>query len=174
MSAATSTHAPDIRPVADADSAGLIALIGAVYAEYPGCILDVDREEPQLRRPASWAAEKRGAWWVLDDGGLVVGCVAVVPTARADTAELKKLYIASSHRRRGLGQQLVSLAEDEARRRGCTTMMLWSDTRFGDAHRLYERLGYRRQPDARALHDLSSTIEYQFVKPLGSPAAQAD
>ena len=161
---------PSIRPVADGDSVALIALIGAVFAEYPGCVLDVDREEPMLRRPASWAAEQRGEWWVLDFGGLVIGSVAVLPTVRADTAELKKLYLFSSHRRRGHGQRLVELAETLARQRACTWMMLWSDTRFGDAHRLYERLGYQRQPEARALNDLSATIEYQFIKPLGPVA----
>ena len=42
---------PDVRlrAVVDGDSAGLIRLIAAVFAEYPGCVLDVDREEPELR-----------------------------------------------------------------------------------------------------------------------------
>jgi hypothetical protein len=47
-------------------------------------------------------------------------------------------------------------------------MELWSDTRFLDAHRLYERLGYRRTGRTRELHDLSDTVEYEFDKPLRS------
>jgi GNAT superfamily N-acetyltransferase len=163
---------PSIRPVADGDSEALIKLIASVFAEYPGCVLDVDREEPMLRRPAGWAAEKSGQWWVLDYGGLVIGSVAVLPTARADTAELKKLYVFSSHRRRGRGRQLVELAEMLARQCGCTWMILWSDTRFADAHRLYERLGYKRGEETRALNDLSNTLEYRFVKALDPVTVQ--
>ena len=33
-----------LRPARDGDAAGFIALIGACWAEYPGCVLDVDGE----------------------------------------------------------------------------------------------------------------------------------
>jgi len=42
-----------IRPASDADSKGVIEVIARAYAEYPGCILDVDREEPALRTPGA-------------------------------------------------------------------------------------------------------------------------
>ena len=42
-----------LRPARDSDSAGVIALIGRVFAEYPGCVLDVEAEEPELRAPAT-------------------------------------------------------------------------------------------------------------------------
>ena len=47
----------------------------------------------------------------------------------------------------------------------------WSDTRFLDAHRLYERLGYVRTGETRDLHDLSNTTEFFFVKELESGRA---
>lgn len=154
-----------IRPVQDRDSAGLIALIGAVFSEYPGCVLDVDLEEPMLRRPVAWAEELGGRWWVADSDGEVVATIAVVHTD-APMAELKKLYVARSARRRGLGAHLVGLAEQEARRGGACDIELWTDTRFTDAHRLYERLGYAKQPEARELNDLSATTEFHYRKTL--------
>ena len=39
-----------IRDARDDDEPGLIALIAGVFAEYPGCVMDVDGELPELRR----------------------------------------------------------------------------------------------------------------------------
>jgi len=49
---------------------------------------------------------------------------------------------------------------------------LWTDTRFTDAHRLYERLGYARLDETRALHDRSGTVEYHYRKTI-APAMTA-
>ena len=76
------------------------------------------------------------------------------------------LYVHRRWRKRGLGARLVALVEAEASARGAREVFLWSDTRFEDAHRLYERLGYTRAAETRELHDLSNTVEYQFRKAL--------
>ena len=44
-------------------------------------------------------------------------------------------------------------------------MVLWTDTRFLDAHRLYRSLGFREYGE-RLLHDSNNTKEYGFTKPL--------
>lgn len=150
----------------DGDSSGLIALIGAVFAEYPGCILDVDGEMPELRAPASAYRARGGRLWVAEDGGRVVGCGAVRPAGEG--IELSKLYVASAARRRGLGGALCGLVEGEGRSRGAAFVELWTDTRFKDAHRLYEGRGYARLPETRELHDLSNTVEYHYRLSLGA------
>ncbi|WP_084740129.1 GNAT family N-acetyltransferase [Cryptosporangium aurantiacum] len=155
---------PVIRPVTDADSAGLIALIGTVWGEYPGCVLDVDAEEPWLRAPGSYYAANGGRMWVAELDGVLVGSVGIRPNAGADTAELKSLYVGAAARKHGLGEVLTSLVEDEAVRLGLRQLELWTDTRFADAHRFYARLGYTQLPGSRELHDLSNTVEYPFVK----------
>jgi predicted GNAT family N-acyltransferase len=157
---------PMLREVSDADSAALIALIGGVWAEYPGCVLDVDGEEPWLRAPASAYAAADGRMWVAESGGDVVACCGIKP-AGPGAAELKSLYVCGTARRQGLGELLTEQVEDEARRRGVQRVEMWSDTRFADAHRLYERLGYQRRPQTRELHDLSHSVEYGFCKVLG-------
>jgi len=161
---------PVIRPVADLDSPALIELIEACWAPYPGCVLDVDAEEPWLRAPATAYAGLQGAMWVATLDGEVVACVGLKPHGKQ--AELKSLYVAPAARRRGLGGQLIRLVEDAARRLGHRRMELWSDTRFTDAHRLYERLGYRRLPDIRELHDQSQSIEYHYLKGLDGSILQ--
>ncbi|MFI5957147.1 GNAT family N-acetyltransferase [Cryptosporangium sp. NPDC051539] len=154
---------PVIREVADSDSAALIALIGAAWAEYPGCVLDVDGGEPWLRAPATYYATHGGRLWVAELDGAVVGSIGIRPSG-PDVAELKSLYVSASARRHGLGEVLTSLVEDEAVRLGVRQLELWSDTRFADAHRFYARLGYEQLSGSRELHDLSATVEFPFVK----------
>ncbi len=61
--------APGLRRVRDGDAAALQDLIGTVWSEYPGCVLDVDAEEPWLRAPATAhdtpPGGPRRAMWVV-------------------------------------------------------------------------------------------------------------
>lgn len=154
-----------IRETRDDDSAGLVRLIDQIYAEYEGCVLDVENEVPELKTPATSHAEAGGRLWVAESGGNVVGCVALLPAGNG-TMELKKLYVSREARRMGLGARLCSLVEVEARDRGARSLELWSDTRFKDAHRLYERRGYERGPETRELHDKSKSVEYYYTREL--------
>jgi len=147
------------RPVRDTDSPALIELITDCWSEYPGLVMDVDGEEPWLRAPATAYERKGGLLWVVERAGEVAACAGLVD--HGAEVELKSLYVARSARRRGLGAQLVHLIEEHA---GERPIRLWSDTRFEDAHRLYERLGYRRTGRVRDLHDLSRTTEYEFSR----------
>jgi putative acetyltransferase len=168
----TAPPAPRIRAARDSDADGLISLIGDVYAEYPGCILDVDREEPDLRAICSAYASKGGQFWVAVDGAdgvgeRVVGCVGWSPSSdssRSGWLELRKLYVARSYRRRGLASALCELVEAAAHARSAPGIELWSDTRFEDAHRFYAQRGYERQAAVRQLFDLSQSSEYQFIR----------
>ena len=156
-----------VRAAVDSDAEGLIALIGACWAEYDGCILDVDGEVPELRAIATHYADRGGEFWVAEDRRRVVASIGWLPSDAG--VELCKLYVDASQRRRGLGGRLVALVEEAALRRGVGEVELWSDTRFHDAHRLYAQAGYVREPGARFLADLSDTYEYHFRKRLPVP-----
>ena len=158
---------PAIRPARDTDADGLIALINACWSEYPGCMLDVDGELPELRRIATYISGRDGRFWVAERDGRIVASAGVVPAQDRRGMELLKLYVDSSARRRGLAARLVAMAEEEARGRGADKIELWSDTRFLDAHRLYRRLGYTQSPGSRTLQDLSNSVEFHFAKALG-------
>jgi putative acetyltransferase len=155
-----------LRDATDDDADGLIALIGAVFDEYPGCILDVDGEMPELRRIASTFAEAGGRFWVAERDGRVVGSIGWSPAKEPGGLELKKLYVARSERETGLGSRLVELVEHDARTRGARFIDLWSDTRFETAHRFYARRGWVKGPHTRELFDRSDTVEFYFRKEL--------
>lgn len=155
-----------IRDARDDDAAGLIALIGATFAEYPGCVLELDHEMPQLKAIATAFADLGGRFWTAERDGVIVACGGLAPAHDPAGVELKHLYVAKAARRMGLGTALTRLVEEEAARRGAAFIELWSDTRFLDAHRLYEGLGYTRLPDTRELDDLSNSVEFHFIKKL--------
>lgn len=154
-----------IRAGRDEDGAALVALIGACWAEYPGCVMDVEGENPELLALASYFSQAGGALWVAEDGGRVVGVVGTRP-AEAGAWELCRMYVAASARGTGLADALVRRVETHARDGGARRLVLWSDTRFDRAHRFYERHGFVRQGGIRPLFDLSHSIEFGYAKPL--------
>jgi len=84
--------------------------------------------------------------WVARDAGSasIIGTVQLDLERRANgdhRAEVIKLMVHTSGRRRGVGRALMLVAQDEARRRGRSTLVL--DTRQGDpSEALYRSLGW--------------------------------
>lgn len=154
-----------IREARDEDAGQLIALIEACYSEYDGCVLRVDEETPELRKIATAHLDLGGRFWVAEHNGALAGSVGLVPGNAPGVIEMKKLYVAKDARKIGLGARLCSLVEVEAMSRGAEAVELWSDTRFEDAHRLYERRGYERGK-TRELHDASKSVEHYYRKDL--------
>ncbi len=158
-----------IRPVRDDDAQDLYGLLTLCFSEFPGCFTDPHGDLPDLRAPATHIAKKPGgAFWVVEDGRGRVGACVCVDFPEPGTAELHRLYVRPDLRRRGLGARLVRLVESHAQAAGAGRVILWSDTRFTDAHRLYERLGYLRAPGTRDLGDVSNSVEYFFEKRIGA------
>lgn len=161
---------PGLRPVRDEDAPGVQELIGGCFAEYPGCVLDLPGIDAWMQTPATARGGGDGLMWVLDAPGGLLASVALA--AHPDGVELKSLYVSAPVRRRGYGAALIGLVERAGRERGASRVVLWSDTRFTDAHRLYARLGYRKQPGSRLLHDPSETREWRFDKELAAPPSR--
>ncbi len=155
-----------LRAARDDDGPQLMRLIGGVFAEYPGCVLDVDGEMPELRAIQSTLGRAGGAFWVAERARRVVGCVGYVPTDAG--FELKKLYVDLFARRGGLASRLCALVEQAARAAGAPAVELWSDTRFIPAHRFYEARGYVRTGGTRELFDQSATVEHHFSLELSA------
>lgn len=159
---------PVIRAVRDGDRQDLFGLIAICYADYPGCFVDPHDDLPDLRAPGTSYDWTGGAFWAVEDErGRVCACVAV-DFPESGTAELHRLYVRPDQRGRGLGSRLVHRAELHARSKGASRIVLWSDTRFTTAHRLYTRLGYGRTEGQRQLADISQSAEYRFEKSLES------
>jgi ribosomal protein S18 acetylase RimI-like enzyme len=79
------------------------------------------------------------------DDGRIVGTVQLgvdLPPSQPHRADVKKLLVHRSARRRGVGPALMAKLEEEARIRGRGLLVL--DSATGPAERLYTRLGWTR------------------------------
>ena len=144
------------------DVGSVIALIGRVFAEY-GFIFDAAVEVPDLLAFAAHYAPPHGAFYVVRKGATVVGSVGV-ERLDGETAELHRLYLDTQWRGRGLGRALVEAVLDWCRAQSVPRLVLWSDTRFDLAHRLYTRMGFRRTGERVLPADVNDTREHGFER----------
>jgi RimJ/RimL family protein N-acetyltransferase len=145
-----------------ADVPAVMLLIGRVFAEY-GLLLMPSFEVPDLLRFNEHYTPPRGSFWVVRDVTRVVGSVGV---ERLDTrtAELHRLYLDASLRGRGIGRALVETVLTWTRDEGLERLVLWSDTRFEQSHRLYRRLGFTQLGERTVEGDVNDSREYRFER----------
>jgi putative acetyltransferase len=114
----------------------LNAELRAMYSEPGANHFQLDPQE---------VAEGRGAFLVVHRDGAPVGCGAL-RMLDADTAELKRMYVAPALRGTGLGRRLVEALEAEARALGVRRLVLETGTRQLAALALYRAAGFRIVP----------------------------
>jgi O-acetylserine/cysteine efflux transporter len=157
-------RAPTLSLATRADTPGVIGLIGRVFAEY-GFIYDPATEVPDLQTFEAHYEAPRGAFYVVRRGHEIVGSVGVERLDEA-TAELHRLYLDAGLRRRGMGRALVEAVVGWCRSQAVSRLVLWSDTRFEDAHRLYLRMGFEQSGERTLPDDINQTREYRFERPV--------
>ena len=84
-----------------------------------------------------------------DERGDVIGCLqlCIMPGLSSQGASrglIEDVRVASDRRSRGIGEQMVRWAVQEARARGCKLVELLTHHTRIDAQRFYERLGFAR------------------------------
>ena len=171
-----------VRPFEARDSAAVQRAVKAVYDEY-GLTWDPDDYHADLFNIEAEYINDASRFWVGEVDGDVVGCIGIVifPTlpgeagevvlvdgvnrVAATDCELVRLYVHPEGRRTGLGSRLTEVVIQDARDRGCRLMELWSDKRFVDAHRLYQRYGASVVGD-RICDDPDVSPEYGLMLPI--------
>jgi len=128
----------NVRRATAADAADLAGLSGQFG--YPS-------DESAVRaRLAAILARDDHAVFVADESGRAVGWVHVLVEDRVESdrfAEIAGLVVDAARRGHGLGATLVARAEAWAAERGLGAVRVRSNVVRRDAHRFYERLGYR-------------------------------
>jgi GNAT superfamily N-acetyltransferase len=97
---------------------------------------------------AAIAADPNQLLAVVEDAGEVVGTLQLtfIPGLSYQGAwrgQIEAVRIAGSRRGQGLGERLIRWAVEECRARGCLMVQLTTNLSRKDAHRFYERLGFR-------------------------------
>ncbi|MFK0214972.1 GNAT family N-acetyltransferase [Streptomyces sp. NPDC090298] len=118
------------------------------------------------RYPAAEFAPPYGAFLLLLEQGRPVAGGAYRRYAE-DTAELKRIWTHSAHRRRGLARRVLTVLEREAAARGYSRIYLTTGPRQPEAKGLYLASGYRPLFDVSA--DPESIGPLPFEKFLENP-----
>jgi ribosomal protein S18 acetylase RimI-like enzyme len=125
------------------DVESIVHLHGAVYARERGFDSTF---EPYVAGPLAEFARSgtdRERLWVAEEGGRVVGCIAVV-SASPRTAQLRWFLVDPSCRGNGLGKSLLDMAVAFAGERGYSDLVLWTESALTAAAHLYRKAGFRQ------------------------------
>jgi polar amino acid transport system permease protein len=130
------------------------------YGEFFG-----EKASAEIRRyPASaFSPEQGGAFVLLLRGGVPIAGGAYKKFDDS-TAELKRIWTSSAHRRQGLARRVVAELEAEAVRRGYTRAYLTTGPRQPEAKHLYFQTGYTPLFDTTL--DPEEVIVHGFAKSL--------
>jgi ribosomal protein S18 acetylase RimI-like enzyme len=139
-----------VRP-ADRDELDAVGRLTLDAYAASGYIIASDPYAPHLLDAASRADD--GELLVAEVDDRVVGTVTFCPegssfseVAGPGEGEFRMLAVAPGARRRGAAEALVQACIDRSRELGYGAVVLSSLPAQTDAHRLYERLGFRRAP----------------------------
>lgn len=169
----------EIRPAVRGDEEGVVRVIRSVFDEY-GFTWEPEGYHADLYDLEAHYGGDSAGFWVLESSGVIHGTVALHFFPPSDLAfdgvldrlpgcdcDLERLYLSADSRGRGWGDALFLRSISEARARGCQQMEIWSDKRFSQAHKLYQKHGARLMRD-RVLHtDPDKSEEWGLVLPLG-------
>jgi ribosomal protein S18 acetylase RimI-like enzyme len=134
---------------------GELALVGELtFAAYAadGHVSDADGYADHLRDAASRAMHAELYVGLLDD--VIAGTVTFCPSGSAwaelaagGEGEFRMLAVAPEARHQGVAAALVGACIERSRELGYAAVVLSSMPVQQSAHRLYERLGFRRTPE---------------------------
>lgn len=136
--------------VRDAAPADLPAIVAIYNAAIPGRLATADTEPVGVDGKRSWFEQHGPAahpLWVADVDGTIAGWLSFSafygrPAYRA-TAELS-VYVAPTHRRRGIARRLVADAVDRAPGLGLTTLLGFVFGHNAPSLELFEGFGFAR------------------------------
>ena len=108
-----------------------------------------------------------GAFLIAELDGILIGCAGLRPFG-PDVVELKRMFVRTDYRRRGLAKVLLAAVENRALELGYQRLILETGAKQPEAVALYESQGY--QPHEKFGHYKDSELSRMFVRDLQSDA----
>lgn len=122
-------------------------LLAELAVEYAG------RYDRPVTMVQAWLTDNPTDEFAAPDGGMLIGLLDDRPVTGggfrrfdAETAELKRIWTDSAHRRRGYAMALLAELEAEIAARGYRKIYLMTGDRQPEAEELYLATGYTRLP----------------------------
>jgi GNAT superfamily N-acetyltransferase len=124
------------------------------------------RYERTPQEMGGWLRDHPVGEFAAPDGGMLIGLLDDEPATGGafrrfdeETAELKRIWTNSRHRRRGLARSLLAELETQIVTRGYRRIHLTTGSRQPEAEALYLATGYRRvdedRPDRGEIHPIA-------------------
>jgi len=129
----------EVVPFEPTHAEGFAALVADTLREFGF------EQDPELDGDLDDPAGTYVALWIALAGGEVAGSVALRDLGDG-AYKLKRMYLRSAHRGRGLGRRLLATALDWARANGAVVVRLDTAERMVAARRLYESAGFVQLP----------------------------
>jgi ribosomal protein S18 acetylase RimI-like enzyme len=142
-----------VRPATESDLPRIVELLAQLSPDDP------EREDTSSPLPYNYhlvlreMAQGKQQLLVAEVRKRVVGTLALVLVPNLSHkgtpyAVIENVVVDEKQRGNGIGEALIRYAIEEARNAGCYKVSLTSNKRRTDAHRFYERLGFRRTHEA--------------------------
>jgi putative acetyltransferase len=118
-------------------------LIASVLTEYGLICEPVGADQDVLQvETAYW--ETGGEFWVVEQGGKLVGTAGYYPIERGKNAvEIRKMYLLPEVRGQGLGRFLLTQLEQAIAKKGFQQIWIETASVLAEAVKLYESSGYQ-------------------------------
>lgn len=166
----------DIHELDPTESLGARELVLGILNEEYRLELTLDELPDLVDIHRTYRDSGAGNFWVVSEGGKVVGCIGVLQLA-LDHYELRRMYVHPAHRGRGIAQHLLETVFEWATRRGVAHLWLETNEAWHAAHHIYEKHGFESVPRDRLPPEFPvvrvATGFYHRAMTLGGPALAA-
>jgi len=137
-----------IRRAREADVAAIVAMLADDELGRAREDASVPLAQAYLDAFAQIDADPNQLLAVMTDGDDVIGtlqisCLTGLSRRGARRGQIEAVRVAAHRRGEGLGQRLFEWAIETCRERGCRVAQLTTDKSRLDAHRFYDRLGFK-------------------------------
>lgn len=137
-----------IRRAREADVAVIVAMLADDALGRAREDASLPLAQPYLDAFAAIDGDPNQLLAVMTDGDHVIGTLQITFLAGlsqrgAWRGQIEAVRVASTRRGEGLGHRLLEWAIDKCRERGCRVVQLTTNKSRTDAHRFYERLGFK-------------------------------
>ncbi len=134
-----------IRTIAHKDNEALGALIRSVLVEMGVPKVGTAYEDEALDKMYETYDQLRGAYYVVEEDGKIIGGGGVAPLEKGDLdiCELQKMYFSPEARGRGLGLKMINICLDFAKEKGFSKCYLETMPYMKAARKLYQKLGFK-------------------------------
>lgn len=133
-----------LRPIRAGDDPAIARIIRQVMTEFAAVGAGFSIEDPEVDHMSQAYADDRAIYYVVDQGGVVLGGSGIgpLPEAERELCELKKMYVLPAGRNRGVGRALMERCLEAAVQMGYRKVYLETLETMGQAQALYSKHGF--------------------------------